>query len=78
MREVWEETGFRCELGVELPATDYADSRGRPKRVRWWRMQPVEGTFMPSDEVDEIRWLTRAEAAVLLSYQRDQILLDSL
>jgi 8-oxo-dGTP diphosphatase len=78
VREVWEETGFRCELGVELPATHYADSRGRPKRVRWWRMEPVEGTFMPSDEVDEIRWLTRAEAAALLSYQRDQVLLDSL
>ena len=78
VREVWEETGLRCVLGAELPATHYTDSRGRAKRVRWWRMEPVEGVFMPSGEVDEVRWLTREEAAVLLSYQRDQVLLDSL
>ena len=41
---------------------------GRPKRVRWWRMEPVVGEFRPTDEVDEIRWLTREEAAELLSY----------
>jgi 8-oxo-dGTP diphosphatase len=78
VREVWEETGLRCVLGVELPATHYTDSRGRAKRVRWWRMEAVEGAFVPSDEVDEIQWLKREEAAVLLSYRRDQVLLDSL
>jgi 8-oxo-dGTP diphosphatase len=77
VREVEEETGLRCELGAELPSTHYADSRGRPKRVRWWRMEPVAGTFTPSDEVDEIRWLTREDAADTLSYDRDQALLDA-
>jgi 8-oxo-dGTP diphosphatase len=77
VREVDEETGLRCELGTELPSTYYTDSRGRPKRVRWWRMEPVAGEFTPSDEVDEIRWLTRLEAAALLSYGRDQALLDA-
>jgi 8-oxo-dGTP diphosphatase len=77
VREVWEETGLRCVLGAELPATHYTDSRGRAKRVRWWRMEAVDGAFLPSDEVDEIRWLTREEAARLLSYDRDQVLLDS-
>jgi 8-oxo-dGTP diphosphatase len=76
VREVEEETGLRCELGAELPSTFYTDSRGRPKRVRWWRMEPVAGAFKPTDEVDEIRWLTREEAAELLSYSRDQALLD--
>jgi 8-oxo-dGTP diphosphatase len=77
VREVEEETGLRCELGTELLSTHYTDSRGRPKRVRWWRMSPVSGEFTPTDEVDEIRWLTRDEAAALLSYGRDQALLDA-
>jgi 8-oxo-dGTP diphosphatase len=75
VREVEEETGLRCELGAELPSTHYTDSRDRPKRVRWWRMEPVAGEFTPSDEVDEIRWLTPDEAAQVLSYGRDQALL---
>jgi len=78
VREVVEETGLHCELDVELPSTSYTDSRGRPKRVRWWRMEPVAGAFAPTDEVDEIRWLSPEEASELLSYQRDQALLDAL
>jgi 8-oxo-dGTP diphosphatase len=77
VREVEEETGLRGELGAELPSTHYTDSRGRPKRVRWWRMESVAGVFTPTDEVDEIRWLTREEAAELLSYDRDRVLLDA-
>jgi 8-oxo-dGTP diphosphatase len=78
VREVREETGLSCELGAELPSTHYTDSRGRAKRVRWWCMEPVAGVFAPTDEVDEIRWLTREEAAELLSYGRDQALLQVL
>ena len=77
VREVEEETGLGCELGEELPSTYYTDSRDRPKRVRWWRMEPVAGEFTPSDEVDEIRWLSREEASELLSYDRDRVLLDA-
>jgi 8-oxo-dGTP diphosphatase len=78
IREVEEETGLRGELGAELPSTHYTDSRGRPKQVRWWLMERVEGAFTPTDEVDEIRWLTREEAAELLSYDRDLVLLDAI
>jgi len=76
LREVREETGLECRLLDELAATEYVDSRGRPKRVRWWRMHVVGGDFMPTDEVDEIRWLASADAAQLLTYGRDLALLE--
>jgi 8-oxo-dGTP diphosphatase len=77
VREVREETGLHCRLGTELPATEYVDSAGRPKRVRWWRMEiGLDDGFEPNVEVDELRWLSPADAAELLSYERDLPLLD--
>jgi 8-oxo-dGTP diphosphatase len=77
LREVVEETGLHCRLCDELSPTDYVDSRGRPKRVRWWRMNPVDDDgFEPNDEVDEVRWVSPTEAAQLLSYDRDRGLLE--
>ena len=77
LREVREETGLRCRLADELPSTEYIDSRGRPKRVRWWRMEPVgDDGFTPNDEVDEVRWVAPDEASSLLSYERDLALLE--
>ena len=77
VREVGEETGLRCRLEQELGATEYVDARGRPKRVRWWRMLPVDDDgFTPNAEVDELRWVTPEEAARLLTYDRDVALLE--
>jgi 8-oxo-dGTP diphosphatase len=77
LREVQEETGLRCALAEELPSTSYVDARGRPKRVRWWRMRVVgdEG-FTPNEEVDELRWVVEAAAAELLTYDRDRVLIS--
>lgn len=77
VREVEEETGYACELGRELGAVRYRDSRGRPKVVRYWVMRPVggEGCFSPNNEIDRIRWVELGEAATLLSYRRDRELL---
>ena len=78
LREVREETGLDCTLEQELPQTRYVDSRGRPKRVRWWLMSPLGGVpFEPTREVDELRWLERGEVASLLSYERDLRLLEA-
>ena len=76
LREVREETGLECELLDELSPSVYIDSKGRRKRVRWWRMRPRGGSFTPSDEVDEIRWVAPEDARALLSYDRDLVLLD--
>jgi 8-oxo-dGTP diphosphatase len=72
VREVEEETGLRCHLGNELLATAYPDARGRAKIVRYWSMSVVsERPFVPGDEIDDLRWVSVVDAAVLLSYDRD-------
>ena len=76
LREVHEETGLRCELDGELASTEYIDSKGRPKRVRWWTMRVAgDDGFVANDEVDELYWATPDEARRLLSYERDLVLL---
>jgi 8-oxo-dGTP pyrophosphatase MutT (NUDIX family) len=75
LREVEEEIGLRCRLGDELSPTAYRDNKGRAKVVRYWLMEPLDGTFAPNDEVDEMRWAPLGEAAELLSYDRDRELL---
>jgi 8-oxo-dGTP diphosphatase len=74
LREVTEETGLRCELGPELEPARYRDRKGRAKLVRFWQMRALGGEFVPSDEVDELRWLSPREAAALLSYDHDRAL----
>jgi 8-oxo-dGTP pyrophosphatase MutT (NUDIX family) len=77
LREVEEETGFRCDLGASLDATTYRDRLGREKVVRYWAMRPRSGAFEPGREIDELRWLPLRDAAELLSYGRDRELLAS-
>ncbi|MCU1378091.1 MAG: hypothetical protein JWN29_1074 [Acidimicrobiales bacterium] len=77
LREVEEETGFRCTLGPELTSSAYIDRKGRPKEVRWWVMTVVDGAFTPAEEVDEVRWLPVERARWLLSYDRDRAVLDA-
>jgi 8-oxo-dGTP diphosphatase len=74
-REVREETGFVCELGDEFATVHYVDGRGRPKYVRYWMMTITGGRAnIPNDEVDELRWLSPADASTLLTYEHDQAL----
>src|SRR5580658_4513951 len=75
LREVQEETGLRCRLGRFLGSTEYRDRRDRPKVVAYWLMDPLDGEFTPSDEVDEMRWLELTIAKRALTYQRDRELL---
>jgi 8-oxo-dGTP diphosphatase len=78
LREVEEETGLRCRLEEELASTHYL-SKGRPKTVRYWRMSVVEDPDQGSDdEVDELRWLTPAQAVAQLTYEHDRDLVRSL
>jgi 8-oxo-dGTP diphosphatase len=72
LREVDEETGFRCRLLEELSAVRYTDRHGRPKIVRYWLMEHEGGEFRPNREVDEVRWVASDEAERLLTHDRDR------
>jgi len=74
LREVEEETGFRCEPLRELGETRYEVTDG-PKVVRYWLMERLDGEFEPNREVDEIRWLPVDAAAGLLTHEHDRELL---
>jgi 8-oxo-dGTP diphosphatase len=78
LREVEEETGLRCEAGEELEPARYRDRKGRDKLVRWWSMRPLGGDFEPNDEVDELRWLSPADAVAKLDYDHDRRLVERL
>ena len=76
IREISEETSLIGTPLRELSSTEYVDARGRPKRVRYWLMQPGNGEAREANEVDQVRWATADEARTLLSYARDRALLD--
>ena len=78
LREVREETGYRCELVRELTAVTYwfqRDGRRVKKTVRWFLMRPLEKVGEHDHEVDEVCWLERDEALARLRYESDRQLL---
>jgi 8-oxo-dGTP pyrophosphatase MutT (NUDIX family) len=76
LREVKEETGFRCQLLRSLGSVDYNDRRGRRKVAFYWLMRRLAGRFQPGEEVDHLLWLPFEAAAELLHSERDQIVLQ--
>jgi 8-oxo-dGTP diphosphatase len=76
-REIEEETGHRAVLGRRMAGTRYPVAAGE-KVAHYWAARAKPGTFVPSDEVDEMRWLPPAQARELLSYPHDQTLLADL
>jgi 8-oxo-dGTP diphosphatase len=80
VREVLEETGFHVRVGRGLGETRYVKSDGssgmRQKVVRWWAMQAEAGIFSATREVDELRWLSLAEAADQLTRETDREVLE--
>ncbi|GAB2752787.1 NUDIX hydrolase [Streptomyces bullii] len=77
LREVAEETGHTAVPGAELPTLHYV-ANGRPKRVRYWAAEATGGTFLPTDEVDRVLWLTPDTARLRLTRPQDRDLIDAL
>jgi 8-oxo-(d)GTP phosphatase len=70
-REVLEETGFRPVLGRALPSVHYQVD-GRPKVVDYFCATVADGVFAANDEVDQLRWVSTAQAAEMVRYQHDR------
>lgn len=81
LREVREETGYRCEVVRELAPATYWFQRGGQrvrKTVSWFLMRPLEKVGDHDQEVDEVRWLAREDALGRLRYESDRCLLADL
>jgi 8-oxo-dGTP pyrophosphatase MutT (NUDIX family)/phosphohistidine phosphatase SixA len=77
VREVLEETSVRPVLGPRLPTLEYLVN-GRPKRVDYWSAYADGTEAAASHEIDEVAWLSLAQAAGGLSYSRDLEVIASL
>ncbi len=81
LREVEEETGWRCRILRPLPTARYRFQRqGFPvaKEVRWYWMRPVEKTGLPdAREILSARWSSPADAGEKLVYPGDLNLLKA-
>jgi 8-oxo-dGTP pyrophosphatase MutT (NUDIX family) len=82
LREVEEETGYRCEIVQPFERVQYwykRDETLTKKTVTWYLMKPAKktGEFDP-DEILETRWVPLDEAAKLAKYKSDRKLLAKL
>ena len=78
LREVREETGYRCEVVRELEPVTYwfqRDGQRVRKTVRWFLMRPLEKVGDHDHEVDEVAWAEPEEARARLRYDSDRRLL---
>jgi len=82
VREVAEETRVHVELGPPLPTLRYPVASGRTKVVTYWSARVLDKDSVPvtarakvkrasKSEIDEVRWLTVAEAKELITFADD-------
>lgn len=71
VRELFEETGHRARLGRRLQKVSYPVEQG-VKRVRYWAARSLGGEFTAGREVDDLIWLSTADAVGKVSYPHDR------
>jgi 8-oxo-dGTP diphosphatase len=76
LREVEEETGMRCSITAKVGTISYQTPNENTKVVRYWTLEAESGAFEPNNEVDEVVWAEAPAAHDLLTYARDQEVLD--
>ena len=72
VRELREETGLGCQLDWTLPSLHYLTRSGEAKTAHFWAATPTSGSFQPNSEIDAVRWLGLAEAALTLTKPRER------
>lgn len=75
LREVLEETGFRCRRQGLLGSLVYRSRSGGSRIATYWLMTPIRGGFRVCSEIDRVEWVSldlaerrlegRPEAALL-------------
>ncbi|MFA6030426.1 MAG: NUDIX domain-containing protein [Elusimicrobiota bacterium] len=82
LREVHEESGWRCEVLRTVGEVRYSFRRGERrvhKRVRWYWMRPLRRDGRPrKGEISGCKWLSLAGAPRVLDYPKDHRLLAKL
>ena len=82
LREVLEETGWKCRVIGDLGEVRYKFKRDlRPvnKTVHWFYMTPEDRPGRPDpDEVLDCRWYPLPEASSLVVYKSDKMILSLL
>jgi 8-oxo-dGTP pyrophosphatase MutT (NUDIX family)/phosphohistidine phosphatase SixA len=71
VREVGEELGSRVAVSRRIGSTTYDIPTGL-KTATYWVMRHLDGTFVPTDEVDAVEWVRPKAARELLSYDFDR------
>jgi 8-oxo-dGTP pyrophosphatase MutT (NUDIX family) len=81
LREVREETGWRCEIVRDLDEVTYwfqREGRRVRKSVRWFLMRPLAKVGEHDHEVDEVLWASPPDALGRLRYDSDRRLVQAL
>jgi 8-oxo-dGTP diphosphatase len=76
LREVLEETGYRCRIVAPVGTTRYRIDGG-VKEVRWFAMRPLPDSpgFKKNKEVDDVKWLSAAKAKTRCDYENDRAII---
>lgn len=77
VREIREELGAEVAVSRRLDRIDYDVPDGH-KRVDFWVMRHRGGTFAPTAEIDEVRWLPVGQARAELSHAGERRVLADL
>ena len=77
-REVREETGVLPLIGRYLGDISYTKQEGHRKVVHYWAMRADQADFVPSSEVDQIRWVHEASVADQVTYPTERSLSEGL
>ena len=83
VREVFEETGLKVNLGPSLGSVHYTQpTNGKPKVVHYWaaEVDPVaeaKSKFVSNDEIFALEWLSVKKALKTLTYEHDRELVDN-
>ena len=82
LREVEEETGYRCEIVKPFERVQYyfrRDDQLTKKTVTWFLMRPLEKTGVHDpEEILEAEWVSMEEAQKRAKYKSDKTLLAKL